>query len=151
MSQDDNDGSIVTSTGKSGPLQRTLPAYRKTLIPKRLKLTITVNRLNKIYDELQRLDVSAYVNSCAVLLRVFVELSVDEYTQNHSISTMKVIPARTNSKGEQIPGFEKEFSLREKLTIVADYMEKEKICSKDELRGVRTIITNREHVLSVRV
>lgn len=137
------------SSGKPGTQPRVLPVHRKTLIPKRVKLAIPVLRLNKIYDELQRLDVAAYVNSCAVLLRVFVELSVDEYAQSHSISTVKVIPSRINSKGEQIPEYEKEFPLREKLIVVADYMEKEEICNKDELHGVRTIATKREHVLSV--
>ncbi len=137
------------SDGKSGPSPKSIPAFRKTLIPKRLKLFIPVTRLNKIYDELQRLDVSAYVNSCAVLLRVFVELSVDDYGQIHKIPLEKTIPSRINFKGEAVPEQKVEFSLREKLNAVAEYLETNGLCSKDELRGVRTIITNKEHVLSV--
>ncbi len=142
-------GVAFGGSGKPGTLPRVLPVHRKTLIPKRLKLTIPVLRLNRIYDELQRLDVAAYVNSCAVLLRVFVELSADEYAQTHGITTSKVNPSRTLPNGEVIPEREKEFSLREKLNAIAEYMEKEKVCAKDELRGVRTIITNRDHVLSI--
>jgi hypothetical protein len=135
--------STSDGTVKTGLSPKVLPAHRKTLIPKRLKLTIPVTRLNKIYDELQRLDVSAFVNSCAVLLRVFVELSIDEYAQKHGISLQKSIPT---SSGEIR---EVEFSLREKLRTIADHFEANKIRTKDELRGVRSIITNKEHVLSV--
>lgn len=142
-------GIVAGVSDKPGLRKRAMPAHRKTLIPRRFSLTITVTRLNKIFDELKRLDVSAYVNSCAVLFRVFIELSIDEYAKTHNIPTKEVIPSRTNSKGEQIPEMEKEFSLREKLRVVADYMENKKICDKDELRGIRTIISNRDHVLSV--
>jgi hypothetical protein len=143
------DAVVGGSAGKTKATTKSLPANRKTLVPRRLHLTITVTRLNKIFDELKRLDISAYVNSCAVLFRVFVELSVDEYAKTHDISTKEVRPSRINAKGERIPESEKEFSLREKLRHVADYMEKEQICDRDVLRGVRTIINNREHVLSV--
>jgi hypothetical protein len=145
----DSNGVVTSNAGISGPQQRALPVNRKTLIPRRLKLRIPIIRLNRIYDELQRLDVGAFSNSCAVLLRVFVELSVDEYAQNHDISTIKVNPSRVNAQGESIPEYVKEISLREKLIAVATSMEKEKLCRKDELRGVRTIVNNREHVLSV--
>jgi len=135
--------------GKTRLSPKAIPANRNTLIPKRLKLKIPVTRLNKIYNELQRLDVGAFVNSCAVLLRVFIELSIDEYAKTNGISMKLVTPPRVNTKGEQIPEFEREFSLREKLRVVADHIEKEKICDKDELRGIRTIVNNKEHILSV--
>ncbi len=141
--------SVITNTEKDGSPQKAIPAHRITLIPKRLKLKIPVTRLNKIYDELKRLDVSAYVNSCSVLLRVFIELSVDEYAKVNNISTIRIIPSKVNSIGERIPETKKEFSLRDKISAVADYMEKENICEKDELHGVRAIANNREHVLSI--
>jgi len=147
--QKKSESSIEEALGKAVSSPKSIPAHRNTLIPKRLKLKISVTRLNKIYDELQRLDVSAYVNSCAVLLRVFIELSVDEYAKNNSVPTKSTVPSRLNTKGERIPELEKEFSLREKMRVVADYMEKEKVCERDELRGVRTIVNNKDHVLSV--
>ncbi len=147
--QKKSDSSVNVSSGKSESLPKPIPAHRNTLIPKRLKLKIPVTRLNKIYDELQRLDVGAYVNSCAVLLRVFIELSMDEYAKVNNIPIKRIIPSKVNSTGERIPEFEKEFSLRDKISAVADYMEKEKICEKDEIRGIRTIVANREHVLSI--
>lgn len=144
-----SEASITVDTGKTKATSKTIPVHRKTLIPRRLNLIIPVTRLNKIFDELKRLDISLYVNSCAVLFRVFIELSIDDYAKKYNIPTKEIIPSRINLKGERIPELEKEFSLREKLRVVADYMEDKKICEKDELRGVRTIITNREHILSI--
>lgn len=40
-------------------------------------------------------------------------------------------------------------SLREKINAVADYMEENKYMSRSELKGIRTILTNQDHVLSV--
>ncbi|MBI3163796.1 MAG: hypothetical protein HYZ24_03865 [Chloroflexi bacterium] len=142
-------GSSITNPGKPGKGAKSLPVHRKTLIPKGLGLTITVVRLNKIFDELKRLDVSLYANSCAVLFRVFLELSVDEFAETNNIFLKLVIPSRVNTKGERIPESEKEFSLREKIKTVADYMEINKVCEVDELRGVRMIVSNRDHVLSI--
>ncbi len=142
-------GASTTDSGKPRKGTKSLPVHRKTLIPKGLGLTIAVARLNKIFDELKRLDVSLYANSCAVLFRVFLELSVDEFAETNSISLKLVIPSRINTKGERIPESEKEFSLREKIKTVADYMESEKICEVDELRGVRMVVSNRDHVLSI--
>lgn len=42
-------------------------------------------RIESIYRELQSLRVDLYSNACAVMLRVFVELSVDHYIRRHSI------------------------------------------------------------------
>ena len=126
-----------------------IPHDRKTLIPPRLKLTIPNTRINNIYNELQKLEISKFANSCSVLLRVFVEFSVDDYAERRSISLIKAIPARTNLKGEHIAAYDVEFKLREKLIAVADYLEKNDICKKDELRGIRTIIANKDHVLSI--
>lgn len=141
--------SVITNTEKAGSSPKAIPAHRTTLIPKRLKLKISVTRLNKIYDELKRLDVSAYVNSCSVLLRVFIELSIDEYAKVNNISTVRIIPSKVNLIGERIPETKRELSLRDKISAVADYMEKENICEKDELHGARSIVNNREHVLSI--
>jgi hypothetical protein len=141
-SSDSGDGKVAS------PLKR-IPHDRKTLIPPRLKLTIPHTRINKIYHELLSLDINKFVNSCSVMLRVFVELSVDDYAKRRGISLDKIIDARTNSKGEQLAAYKVEFKLREKLTAVADYLEKNNICSKDELRAIRTIINNKDHILSV--
>jgi hypothetical protein len=137
-----------TTSGSAGA-SHSIPHDRKTLIPKRLKLVIPQIRLNKIYHELQQLNVDKYLNSCSVMLRVFVELTLDSFAQRHKIPFQETIPAKRTPNGLLIPPREREFSLREKLSTVVGFMEEHDICSKEELRGVRTIITNRDHVLSV--
>jgi hypothetical protein len=73
---------IRTNTIK--PFQ--LSYKRKTLIPKEVKLQIDIKRINCIYKELQTLHVDEFPNCAAVLLRVFLELSVDAYIKKRNIT-----------------------------------------------------------------
>ncbi|MFI5340926.1 MAG: hypothetical protein ACHQ7N_13945, partial [Candidatus Methylomirabilales bacterium] len=86
-----------------------ISAQRRTLIPKHLKLRIPQTRINRIYGELQKLNADQYVNSCAVLLRVFVELSVDDYAQRHRMD-LKVAPKA--KKGTKTPPRQRDMTLK---------------------------------------
>ena len=123
-----------------------IAAERKTLIPRQLKLVIPHTRINKIYSELQNLIVEKFINSCAVMLRVFVEMSIDDFAQRHRIQL--IVPAKSKSSTVSKPKMV-EMTLRKKLTTIADYLEKQGTCSKPELYGVRSLVANRYHVLSV--
>jgi hypothetical protein len=70
-------------TPKSGP--------RTTVIPKSCKLTITNAKIEKIYGELRILLLSKHVHAIGVLLRVFLEMSVDDYLVNKAFSKLKVM------------------------------------------------------------
>ncbi len=59
---------------------------RTAVIPSSCSLNIALPRINKIYNELLTLSAETYPNACAVLLRVFLELSID-----HSLDTFKVM------------------------------------------------------------
>lgn len=128
----------VTSQKKEGKQQEQkksqLSPKRTTLVPKNLKLTIARTRIAKIYDELRELDVNKFTNAAAVLLRVFVEMSVDDYA---------------DQKGISLKEREQEFKLRRKISTAADYMHDNNFRSKAQLLGIRTIANNRNHVLSV--
>jgi hypothetical protein len=63
------------------------PTDRTALIPKTCGLTITAPRINGLYNELLSLSVDQYPNACAVAMRVFLELSVDNYVDQHKIMT----------------------------------------------------------------
>ena len=52
---------------------------RATAAPAQLTLAITHQRIKDIYRELQRLKVEDFANAGAVLLRVFLELTVDHF------------------------------------------------------------------------
>ncbi len=118
--------SVTPAAGKPAPKKKKIPlsTKRKTLIPAKCTLIIHHARLNKIYDELQSLKVDDFQNACAVMLRVFLELSLDEY------SSVKTIP------------FPKDPTLVQKLNKVADYLEKNGLMTKAELKPVRVACSN---------
>ncbi len=61
---------------KKGKRQRT------TIIPKDCILEIDHHRINAIYFELKKLSADEYPNAAAVMLRVFLELSLDRFLEN---------------------------------------------------------------------
>jgi len=146
---------IITSTGSgtgAGPTStkpaaavRRIGPDRKTIIPRLLKLSILQARINRIYHELQKLSVDEYVNCCAVMFRVFIELSIDHYAQQKKIS-LKTTHSLKPSSQQPIP---KDMTLREKINAVVQYMEVNTILDKNQLRGIRSLHANRHHVLSV--
>lgn len=134
------------STATPGKTAHKINPERKALIHRHLKLSIPQTRINRIYHELQTLDVDKFINSCAVMFRVFIEMSVDDFAQRRRIPLLA--PVRSRKPSSQPPQM-REMSLRAKLITISNYLEEEKLCSRDELRGVRTLISNTNHVLSV--
>jgi hypothetical protein len=63
------------------------PPPRAALIPASCALHIKATRINHIYTELLTLEVERFPNACSVTLRVFVELSVDHYIEQHKLMT----------------------------------------------------------------
>lgn len=63
----------------------TKPPARTTVIPKASALDIDQPRINAIHNELLSLTAQQYPNACAVLLRVFIELSVDHFLAEHKL------------------------------------------------------------------
>ena len=55
---------------------------RGALVPKSLNLHISNPKINKIFEELKHVQVKTCPNASSVLLRVFLELSVDAYLEN---------------------------------------------------------------------
>jgi hypothetical protein len=135
----------TATSGASRPTRR-VAVHRTTLIPRHFKVSIKQGRINRIYDELQRLQLTKFVNSGAVLLRVFVELSIDEYAKGHSLSLRVHPQAKPGRKTASIP---REMKLREKLKAAADHLEAKGVSTKHELRGVRVLLHKQNHPLSV--
>lgn len=65
---------------------QTIP--RTSVVPKNCKLNITVAKIEKIYGELKILLLSKHVHAISVLLRVFLEMSVDDYLVNKAKSSL---------------------------------------------------------------
>ncbi len=104
----------TTKKKKSVPISTS----RKTLIPSVCVLKIKHNRINKIYKELRDIPVDDYENACAVMLRVFLELSLDEYASSKNI----ILYEGT--------------SLAQKIQLVGKYIKDNNLMTPTELKPV---------------
>jgi hypothetical protein len=59
------------------------PPERRQIVPKNCHLNVTDNRIHEIYQELRTLKLTEARNAIAVLLRVFLEMSVDHFLENN--------------------------------------------------------------------
>lgn len=104
--------------GKAAPrtVPKTKPRRKKelartTVIPKTSSLDVGPPRINAIYNELLGLNAEQYPNASSVLLRVFIELSVDHVLETDQLMTdadmrntvlakrLKKVAAHLNAKG----------------------------------------------------
>jgi hypothetical protein len=125
---------------------RRIPIQRERLIPGACKLKIANPRTNRIYGELQDLKLPKFLNCGAVLLRVFVEFSVNDYAAAHAIP-IKVRPKQKPGKG--IPQ-EREMYLPEKIRATVEHLSAKGICDKHQLKGIRAALSEVDNPLSVR-
>ncbi len=93
---------------------------RSKLIPSNVHLDIQTVRLNDIYIELKRrLIIKEHTNAVSVLLRAFLEMSLDDYIESNSLT---------------LTGRD---TLQNKMSTVADYMETNNILTRNELKPIR--------------
>lgn len=71
------------------------PSTRTTVVPKGCPVNVTDNRIAEIYKELRTLKLDDANNAIAVLLRVFLEMSVDHFLEKSGSQLDEVLP---NSK-----------------------------------------------------
>ena len=109
----------IQKTSRKGTRRNREPALRPNLIPRDCDLKVTSPRVGAIEGELRRLTISTSPNAVAVLFRVFVELSVDEYRVK-----------------EGLPSLKKDI-LANKLRSVADHLVSQQRISEMEARPVR--------------
>lgn len=86
---DDLAAGVVSASPQPPPARRrrrTKPP-RTTVIPKSANLDVTPPRINRIYNELLSLNAELYPNACSVLMRVFIELSVDHFIEDKKLMT----------------------------------------------------------------
>ena len=118
-------GTSPTSPMTSGTKKR-MPKEEKprtTLIPpKDFLVYITQNRINNIFVELKKLNVDEFPNAVSVMLRVFLELSLDHFLEE----TIKWPEQKIENS-----------TLAQKLVAVANDLETKKIMSAKELAPIR--------------
>jgi hypothetical protein len=123
------------SQSKKARTHRVAP--RLTLIPKACKLNVVNPKLAEIYNELRNLRLAQYPHAISVLLRVFLETSVDHYLTKAGISLTVTTPAGDKDK-----------KLQKKVEeTIADLVGKG--AGKKDFAGVSKGISDKNHPLSV--
>lgn len=113
------------TTAKASKWQR--PSRpRNYLIPKSCALAIAAPRTRKVVEELRKLDLEAFPNATSVLFRVFIELSVDHYLNQH---------AATGAAPDDV--------LAKKVRVVAAHLEGAGVIAKGVLRTITGVASSR--------
>lgn len=106
--------------GRGGRVSR----RRSTVAPTTLALRIDQSRLKDIYRELQQLEVERFANAGAVLLRVFLELTVDRYVKKHKTA------------------LKPHADLADRLQAVHDHLSSSGVMTRSELSPIRKAISS---------
>ncbi|WP_051230542.1 hypothetical protein [Epilithonimonas caeni] len=132
-SKDDNK---PVATGKTGT---SIPKNRTSLIPKSFKIQINNSKVNQLYHDLQKLDVSKYTNTIAIAFRAFVEFSVDSYIEENKLTASK--DGRTK--------IDKNTNLRTKIIEVSNDLESKNLADKHICKGIRSAVNNSNDLLGI--
>jgi hypothetical protein len=118
--------------------RHTHPAPRTAVVPKACKLNVTTPKIDKIYNELRILSLAKHVHAISVLLRVFLEMSVDEYLVNKSSSSL------TFSKA----GHVHDKKLKDKVKEVITHMVSKGAVLKD-FKGIQAALNDPNSPFSI--
>ena len=110
---------------------------RATLVPKSFHLPITESRIAKIFKEMSGLLVKTCTNTAAILLRIFIEMSVDVYMEQFNLLPVGV---QTASQSK--------LNLHEKLKRVIEHLHTSHFANKDMTKGIEMEISDRNSPLS---
>lgn len=122
------------------PKKKKAPAIikqRTSLVPKSFKLPILQPRLAAMFKELTQLPVKSYPNTAAIILRVFLEMSVDVYIETFDMVKEGYI---TSSSTRQ--------PLKSKVEDVIAHLKQAKAVNKDITKGIEMVINNENSPLS---
>ncbi|MBP1542188.1 MAG: hypothetical protein ILA25_08510 [Prevotella sp.] len=130
-------GAVDDNTAGTDNDQR--PTRRWHFVPDGLKLAIPNERSNRILSELKQLSHVAMPNACAVMMRVFLELSVDCYLEEFHLLKNGAVSASKDPR-----------DLKQKTNEVINQMIQQKIyLDQAKAKGIRTEINNDKSVFSI--
>lgn len=128
-------------TGEAGPStsggssKQRPKKKRVNVIPRSTIFSIKNPRVETIYLELKKLKIKDYPNSTAVLLRVFMELSLDSYLDKSPI-------ANFNHRGQKA-------TLAKKVLAVSQYFLDNGIMTRNELKAANVAGSSAHSILSI--
>ena len=111
---------------------------RVGLVPKTLVLHINNPKINKIFEELKQVQVKTCPNASSVLLRVFLELSVDAYLERYNLVKNNAITACSSNE-----------NLNGKVCKALNHMNQSGTMSNDLSKGIRAELNDKDSVLSI--
>ena len=115
------------------------PTKRWHFVPDGLKMTIPNERSNRILSELKQMSHVAMPNACAVMMRVFLELSVDCYLEEFNLLKNGAVSASKDPR-----------DLKQKTNEVINQMIQQKIyLDQAKAKGIRTEVNNDKSVFSI--
>ncbi len=132
-SETDTDSSDRQGNQDSKNENQSRPTSRDIFIPENLSLPITNDRINRLFSELKRLSHNIHPNACAILLRVFIELSVDSFLEEFSLLSKSVVSGSKDSR-----------SLKEKTNTVIQKLESLNMIDSSFAKGIRSEM-NKDH------
>ena len=118
--------------------QQERPTDRSMFLPEDLMLSISSDRCNRIYSELKKMSHKDLPNACSVLMRVFLELSVDCYMESFELVKNSVSAAKDPR------------DLKQKVNVVLNHLKQKKAYLDDaKAKGIRAAINNDQSIFSV--
>jgi hypothetical protein len=128
-------GTELPPTALPSPTKKAAPAPkpRMTLIPTSCKLNVTATKTGNIYRELKQLRLEDYPNAISVLLRVFLELSVDGAITKDQLMTE-----------QQLAGSK----LRDKLVRVAEHLKSKGKLDEQKVKAVKKTAADQHLIYS---
>ena len=136
-----NDDKQASSSNKNKEIKKTNPRKNKTkvgLVPDTLMLHIENPKINKIFEELKLIQVKTCPNASSVLLRVFLELSIDAYLEKYNLVKNNALTACSSKE-----------NLLGKVSRVLNHMNQTGTMSNDLSKGIRYEINDSNSVLSI--
>lgn len=132
----ENDGG---NEGQQGSQSSQRPTKRWHFVPDGLTITIPNERSNRIFSELKQMSHVAMPNACAVMMRVFLELSVDCYLEEFNLLRNGAVSASKDSR-----------DLKQKTNEVINQLNQQKVyLDPAKAKGIRTEVNNDKSVFSI--
>lgn len=122
---------ISTARPGGGKKSKPLSTKRSKLIPPDVVIRIDDRRINAIYRELKKLNVNDFPNAGAVMLRVFLEMTLDHYLDKNPIR-----------------GVTDNSSLSKKLQNIGEKLLAEKKINKQQLKPINTAVSSPNGIFS---
>lgn len=137
-SETDSDSSERHGNQDSKKEDQSRPTSRDTFIPENLSLTITNERINRLFAELKQLSHNQYPNVCAVLMRVFIELSVDCYLEQFNLLKNGAVTGAKDSR-----------DLKQKTNAVIQNLTSNKYLDDALAKGIRAEFNSNQSLFSI--